>query len=229
MPAAAVPEGTMTWGVHITLASRWLDPAETALSHCCGQMRRRDMLEKIPVQLRNAGAAEIGDRTADLFAVQLDCPRRAGFSRDRRAPKCWAADHDELRPDRERLHDIAAAAKATVHNNGGPASYGVDNRRQDIDRRHRAVEIPAAMIGDDDTIGAVRDRALGIKRRKDTFHKELAGPHVAQYRKVFPGKRVVLRLSLGRRHVRNAFLHFGWVILAAGHAGGQQVAYDNVK
>ena len=27
--AAAAPEGTMTWGVHITLASRWLDPAET--------------------------------------------------------------------------------------------------------------------------------------------------------------------------------------------------------
>jgi len=28
-PTAAAPEGTMTWGVHITLASRWLDPAET--------------------------------------------------------------------------------------------------------------------------------------------------------------------------------------------------------
>src|SRR5690349_11222425 len=28
-PAAGAPEGTMTWGVHITLASRWLDPAET--------------------------------------------------------------------------------------------------------------------------------------------------------------------------------------------------------
>ncbi len=27
--SAAAPEGTMTWGVHITLASRWLDPAET--------------------------------------------------------------------------------------------------------------------------------------------------------------------------------------------------------
>src|SRR5881392_2416864 len=27
-PAAAAPEGTMTWGVHITLASRWLDPGE---------------------------------------------------------------------------------------------------------------------------------------------------------------------------------------------------------
>ena len=28
-PSTAAPEGTMTWGVHITLASRWLDPAET--------------------------------------------------------------------------------------------------------------------------------------------------------------------------------------------------------
>src|SRR5262245_19263402 len=28
-PAVAAPEGAMTWGVHITLASRWLDPAET--------------------------------------------------------------------------------------------------------------------------------------------------------------------------------------------------------
>ena len=27
--ATAAPEGTMTWGVHVTLASRWLDPAET--------------------------------------------------------------------------------------------------------------------------------------------------------------------------------------------------------
>jgi peptide/nickel transport system substrate-binding protein len=27
--AAAAPEGTMTWAVHVTLATRWLDPAET--------------------------------------------------------------------------------------------------------------------------------------------------------------------------------------------------------
>src|SRR2546422_8699285 len=27
-PAAAQPSGTMTWGVHVTLATRWLDPAE---------------------------------------------------------------------------------------------------------------------------------------------------------------------------------------------------------
>jgi peptide/nickel transport system substrate-binding protein len=28
-PAAAAPEGTLTYGVHVTLAARWLDPAET--------------------------------------------------------------------------------------------------------------------------------------------------------------------------------------------------------
>src|SRR2546426_11569110 len=26
-PAAAQPSGTMTWGVHVTLATKWLDPA----------------------------------------------------------------------------------------------------------------------------------------------------------------------------------------------------------
>src|SRR6185503_8869857 len=28
-PAAAQPAGTMTWGVHVTLATRWLDTSET--------------------------------------------------------------------------------------------------------------------------------------------------------------------------------------------------------
>src|SRR5215831_11136044 len=28
-PAVAAPEGQMTWGVHITLAPQWFDPAET--------------------------------------------------------------------------------------------------------------------------------------------------------------------------------------------------------
>src|SRR5438132_7442100 len=27
-PAAAQPSGTMTWGVHVTLATKWLDPAD---------------------------------------------------------------------------------------------------------------------------------------------------------------------------------------------------------
>ena len=28
-PAAAAPEGTLTWGIHVTLAAHWLDPADT--------------------------------------------------------------------------------------------------------------------------------------------------------------------------------------------------------
>ena len=28
-PAAAAPEGALTWGIHVTLAARWLDPADT--------------------------------------------------------------------------------------------------------------------------------------------------------------------------------------------------------
>ena len=28
-PAAAAPEGTLTWGLHVTLATKWLDPSDT--------------------------------------------------------------------------------------------------------------------------------------------------------------------------------------------------------
>ena len=28
-PAAAAPEGTLSWGRHVTLASKWLDPGDT--------------------------------------------------------------------------------------------------------------------------------------------------------------------------------------------------------
>jgi peptide/nickel transport system substrate-binding protein len=28
-PAAAAPEGTLTWGLHVTMAARWLDPGDT--------------------------------------------------------------------------------------------------------------------------------------------------------------------------------------------------------
>ena len=28
-PAVAAPEGTLTWGIHVTLAARWLDPGDT--------------------------------------------------------------------------------------------------------------------------------------------------------------------------------------------------------
>ena len=27
--AVAAPEGTLTWGLHVTLVSKWLDPADT--------------------------------------------------------------------------------------------------------------------------------------------------------------------------------------------------------
>ena len=28
-PAAAAPEGTLTWGLHVTLAAKWVDPSDT--------------------------------------------------------------------------------------------------------------------------------------------------------------------------------------------------------
>ena len=53
-PAAAAPEGTMTWGVHITLASRWLDPAGTE-----GIITTTDIVEEILSDAAPRGETEL--------------------------------------------------------------------------------------------------------------------------------------------------------------------------
>ncbi len=58
--------------------------------------------------------------------------------------------------------------------------------RTSIDGR-RAVEMPAAVIGHDDAVGADRDRALGVLRMQDALDHERALPAVAQPRELLPG------------------------------------------
>ena len=55
-----------------------------------------------------------------------------------------------------------------------------------IDGR-RAVEMPAAVVGHDDAVGAERDRALGVLRMQDALHHEGALPAVAQPLELVPG------------------------------------------
>ena len=44
--AAAGPEGTLTWGVHVTLATRWLDPSDTE-AFMLDRKKREAMLHQI--------------------------------------------------------------------------------------------------------------------------------------------------------------------------------------
>src|SRR5262249_10624618 len=73
-PAAAAPGGTMTWGLHITLASRWLDPAETEgiITPFMGLYALHDALVKpMPAGINTPCLAESWTQSKDGLAYEF--------------------------------------------------------------------------------------------------------------------------------------------------------------
>ena len=66
------------------------------------------------------------------------------------AVQIGTADHAGARAERERAHHVLARADAAVEHDLDLGPDGVDDPGQRRDRGHGAVELPAAVIGDDE-------------------------------------------------------------------------------
>src|SRR5208283_424132 len=81
-----------------------------------------------------------------------------------------AADQSRLRAERHRFQDILSRTNSAVEVNLRPAADRINYLRQNADRRRRAVQLPSAVVGDDDGVGAVVDglpRVFGIEHALD--------------------------------------------------------------
>ena len=72
------------------------------------------------------------------------------FPRDRQTPERGPAREHGARSERECLDDVGPAPDAAVDEHLDPALEGVGDLTEDVDRRRHAVELPAAVIRDDD-------------------------------------------------------------------------------
>ena len=93
--------------------------------------------------------------------------RDALLAADGEAPERRAADEHGAGAERERLDDVGAAADAAVDEHLDPTVDRLDDLGQRVDRRGDAVELPAAVVRDDDPGGAVlarEPRVLGGER-----------------------------------------------------------------
>src|SRR5438093_13742134 len=81
-PLHAAPEGTMTWGLHVTLASRWLDPAETEdlITHLMVLYAIHDALVKpMPAGPNNPSLAESSSHSKDELAYEYGLRKHAAY------------------------------------------------------------------------------------------------------------------------------------------------------
>src|SRR5207248_7872172 len=108
--------------------------------------------------------ATLHHRHARLRAQNLEDLRHAGLAEGAQPPQIRPADADCVRPHRERLGDVGAAAEAAVDQDEDLALHRVHNLGQHVDGGAAAVFAAPAVVGDDEAVDAVRDaefRVLG--------------------------------------------------------------------
>ncbi len=97
-----------------------------------------------------------------------------------------AADEDGPGAEAERLDDVAAAADAAVDEDFGAVADRVEHLRQHAQRRGDAVQLPAAMVGDDDAVGSGVERLARVVRGVDALDEHRPVPGVADPAEVGP-------------------------------------------
>lgn len=107
------------------------------------------------VDIRNPGNTSQRHRAAELSLEDIQHSSNAVGTVVREAPKNWTPDPDMIRSQGQGSENIGTPSNSTVQNDRYAALYGVCNAWQHFDRRRCGVQLPAAMIGDDDCVGTM--------------------------------------------------------------------------
>lgn len=111
----------------------------------------------------------------------------------RESPQRHPAQPATLRPERQRLKHICAAADPAVHMHGDPARRGSHALRQRVERSRDAVELAPAVVRHDDARGAVVHGQLRVFAREHAFDPDWERCDAAQPRQIrAPVERRVL-------------------------------------
>src|SRR5438552_2920509 len=176
-PVSAAPEGTMTWGVHITLASRWLDPAETEgiITPCMVLYGLHDALVKpMPAGQQTPDRDEAGPQSVGGLLAQGAQRQAARAAQPARGDDaCRGAEEGR---DRHRL-----SANGTG-GGGHPAHSGLQARRAEgiagnvLARSARPVGSQITMARQARASGGeLRDRPPGAQPGRDAWLQQADG------------------------------------------------------
>ena len=124
----------------------------------------------------------------DVAPEDLEHAGDAGLASDRETPQMRPADSAGRGAERQRLDHVGAAPHAAVEQHRDAPGDGVDHRRQRADRGEGAVQLAAAVVGDDHAVDAVPDGRAGVLGVEHALDQQRAPPDAAQPVDVLPGR-----------------------------------------
>src|SRR6185312_8248817 len=171
-------------GPHIRIAPKWRSRSRAEILRAPGA----GMAHRHVAQLAHARAAELAEARAQL--VDEDAEHVSGplLAERAEAPEEGLAGERRIGAERDRPRHIDAAAHAAVIDDRHALADRLGDRRQAIDRRRQSLDLPAAMIADDDAVEPQRGGLLRIFGMQHALHQQRLLPLVAIARDLVPGE-----------------------------------------
>ena len=91
---------------------------------------------------------------------------------DREAPERGAAGEHRVSTERDRLDDVSTATNASVHQHHDAIGDRLDDFGQRVQRRGDPVELPTAVVRDDDPFNACLTSEFRVFRRENAFDED---------------------------------------------------------
>src|SRR5216684_1905600 len=110
--------------------------------------------QEIGAELAEARTAYLAHHEVDLIDEDVDRLLDAGQSAGRGAVERRPSHEAEIGAETQRDQDVGAAPHAAVEQQGQLVADRRLDRRQDVERARRLVELAPAMIGDEDAVAA---------------------------------------------------------------------------
>ena len=109
---------------------------------------------------------------SQLVSEQRQRQPGASLAVVRQSPEHGPADEHHTGAERQRLEHVGAAPHAAVHEYGQPAGQRGNDGLQRVHGGQTAVQLSAAVVGDDDAAGAVLGGQQGVLWRHDALHQQ---------------------------------------------------------
>src|SRR5262249_4486686 len=144
--------------------------------------------DRAAIDVGNPRDPDQGHGGIEFVAYDFDGARHARLAEGTETVNIGAAAHAGARAERPRPRDVLPRGDAAVEHplERGAARGG--NRGKGGDRRRRAVELGAAVIGHDQSRRSGLDRDAGVLDIENAFKDELAGPQALDPFDVLPAQ-----------------------------------------
>src|ERR1700722_8751709 len=153
--------------------------------------------QNLAAHIRYARQTDLAERASQLVGENIESASRARQAGGGDAIDDRATAEDEIRAMSERREDIGTTADAAIDHHRHLVANRLPDRRQRLQGRRPAIELPPAVIGDDDPVTTKRQRAARIVRMLQAFDDELTLPKTPVAFEIGPAlRRVLLRAHI---------------------------------